>query len=192
MHTTGPPKELIQPCIYLDDDVCFTKAIELLEKKCGNRFRIARAYIKQLKDWPNIKGSEPDMWKKFHCFLLNCKTFKETGNLDEVDRPDVISVIVTKLDVSFQDRWTAIAENTERVHKREVNLDDLLEFRKVQSGHVSHPSFSRQALKSFKVNVVRASSCCVLCKDTRDHNADKCPVLKNLNIDERYKNVFQE
>ena len=191
-YTSGPAKELIQPCIYLGDNVCFTKAIELLDKEYGNRFKIARAYIKQLREWPNVKGSESEAWKKFHRFLLNCKTFKETGNLEELDRPDVISVIITKLDATFQDRWTAIAEKTERVHDREVNFNDLLEFIEVQSGQVSHPLFSRQALKNFKANTVRASVCCSLCKDTKDHSTNSCPILESLGIDERYKKVFQE
>ena len=63
-----------------------------------------------------------------HRFLLKCKTFKATGQLRELDRPDIISTIITKLDTQFQDRWTASAEKIERTQEREVNFEDLLDF----------------------------------------------------------------
>ena len=39
---------------------------------------IARAYIKELKEQPTVKGSDPAAWKKLYRFLLKCKTFKAT------------------------------------------------------------------------------------------------------------------
>lgn len=191
-YTSGAARELVQTCVYLGDDECFTKAIELLDSEYGNKLRIARAFIKQLKDMENVKGSDPESWKKLYRFLLNCKTFKAAGNLHELDRPDTLSVIITKLDVHFQDRWTVLVEKTERTEGREVNFDDLLEFVKVQCARVSHPSFSRNALKNFKANVVRAAQSCSICPDSRDHTTNTCPVLEALSIDERYKKVFQD
>ena len=136
-YTSGPAKELVRTCIYCSDEDCFTNAMKLLHDEYGNKLKIARAYIKQLKDQPNVKGSDPEAWKKLYRFLLQCHTFKATGHLKELDRPDIISSIITKLEPNFQDRWTALAEKVERTEEREVSFEDLLEFIKVQSARAS-------------------------------------------------------
>ena len=191
-NTSGAAKELVQTCVYLSDAVCYTKALELLDGEYGNRFRIARAFIKQLKDMENVKGSDADSWKKLYRFLLNCETLKSAGHLEDLDRPDIISIVITKLDVTFQDRWISLVERTERTENREVKFDDLLQFVKIQASCVSHPSFSRQALKNFKANVIKAAQACNICKDKKDHDTSACSVLASLSIDERYKKIFQD
>ena len=191
-YTTGPAKELVMTCVYCNDDDCFTKAMDLLHQEYGNKLNIARAYIKQLKEQPSVKGSDPEAWKKLHRFLLKCKTFKATGQLRELDRPDIISTIITKLDTQFQDRWTASAEKIERTQEREVNFEDLLEFVHVQTSLASHPTYSRQALKNFKGLVTRTKLTCYICKADVSHTTEGCPVLQLLSLDERYKKVYQE
>ena len=63
-YTTGPAKELVRTCVYCNDDDCFTKAMELLHQEYGNKLKIARAYVKQLKEQPAVKGSDPEAGKK--------------------------------------------------------------------------------------------------------------------------------
>ena len=77
-HTSGPAKDLVKTCVNCADVDCFDKAMELLHQDYGNRLMIARAYIKELKEQPTVKGSDPAAWKKLYRFLLKCKTFKAT------------------------------------------------------------------------------------------------------------------
>ena len=191
-YTSGPAKELVRTCVYCSDEDCFTNAMELLHEEYGNKLKIGRAYIKQLKEQPSVKGSDPEAWKKLYRFLLKCNTFKATGQLKELDRPDIISTIITKLDVSFQDRWAALAERVERTEEREVSFEDLLEFIKVQSLQVSHPTYSRQALKNFKSLAIRTKLPCHICQTSYDHSVEECPVLQELSVDDRFKKIFQE
>ena len=94
-YTSGAAKELVQTCVYLGEHECFTKAMELLDSEYGNKLKVARAFIKQLKEMENVKGSDAHSWKKLYRFLLNCKTYKTTGNLTELDRPDIMSIVIT-------------------------------------------------------------------------------------------------
>ena len=126
-----------------------------------------------------------------HRFLLKCKTFKSTGQLSDLDRPDILCTVITKLDPQFQDRWTTVAERIERSQEREANFDDLLEFITVQSAQVSHPTYSRQALKSFKGLATRTTTTCNLCKASNTHSTDRCPVLLAMSLDDRHKKVFR-
>ena len=135
--TSGPAKDLVKTCVYCAEFECFDKAMELLHQEYGNKLMIARAHVKELKDQPSVKGSDPEAWKKLYRFLLKCKTFKATGHLKELDRPDIISVIITKLDPSFQDRWATLAEKVERLEEREVTFEDSIQFVQVQSSCVS-------------------------------------------------------
>ena len=121
-YTSGAAKELVQTYVYFDDHECFTKAMDVLHREFGNKLKIARAYIQQLKDLPSIKGSDLDGWKKMHRFLLKCKTFKSTGQLSDLDRPDILCTVITKLDPQFQDRWTTVAERIERLQEREKQI----------------------------------------------------------------------
>ena len=191
-HTAGAAKELVQTCVYLGDHDCFTKAMELLDSEYGGKLKVARAFIKQLKEMEYVKGADAESWKKLYRLLLNCKTYKSTGNLNELDRPDIISIVVTKLDTQFQDRWASVVEKIERTQSREVTFDDLLKFVKIQSACVSHPSFSRQALKNFKANATKTVLVCNVCNEQGSHATSNCPVLESLSIDDRYRRVFHQ
>ena len=83
-HTSGAAKELVQMCVYFDDQKCFTKAMDVLHQEFGKKVKIASTYIQPLKDMPAVKVSDLDGWKKTHRFLLKCKTFKSSGQLSDL------------------------------------------------------------------------------------------------------------
>ena len=57
-YTEGEAKELIKHCIHEEPEVCYAKALSLLEKEFGDPFRIACAYMERLKSWPQIKAND--------------------------------------------------------------------------------------------------------------------------------------
>ena len=171
--------------------------MELLDKEYGNPHKISHSYLKELRDWPNIKGSDRQGWKKLHRFLCKCQAFKKTGSLQQLDNADKIGIIVMKLDPSFQDKWTSIAEKTERSEKREPNFNDLVAFIDFHAACVNHSAYSQEAMKNFKVNVtlpcksVTFEKNCNFCSNTVDHDTDVCPIFLALGVEDRYKKVYQ-
>ena len=121
-YTSGAAKELVRTCVYFNDQECYTTAMQLVHQEFGNKQKIARAYIQQLKDLPSVKGSDLEGWNRMHRFLLNCITFKSTGQLAGLDRPDILCAIITNFKPSFQDRWTTVAERIERTQEREKRI----------------------------------------------------------------------
>ena len=60
--------------IQLPSNEGFTQAKYLLEKMYRNRHIILASYRKEVKDWSHIKFGDSRGFRKFHSFLLKCKS----------------------------------------------------------------------------------------------------------------------
>ena len=66
-YTSGEAKELINHCIQLPSNEGFKYAKFLLEEVYGNPQKL-------IKQWPQIKFGDARAFRKFHTFLLKCRT----------------------------------------------------------------------------------------------------------------------
>ena len=64
-YTEGEAKELIKHCVHENKDKCYNKALELLEKEYGNKFKLSCAFMEQLQTWPSIKQNDASAFKAF-------------------------------------------------------------------------------------------------------------------------------
>ena len=78
-YTKGEAKELIQHCVQMPQPEGFKLAKELLKKEYGNPHKVTAAYMKELRTWQTIKAGDVNEFKKYHRFLLKCKT-NSTGD----------------------------------------------------------------------------------------------------------------
>ena len=66
--------ELIKHCIQLPSNEGFKNAKYLLEKVYGNPHEIPVSYRREIKQWPQIKFGDVKGFRKFHNFLLKCRS----------------------------------------------------------------------------------------------------------------------
>ncbi|XP_072046583.1 uncharacterized protein [Amphiura filiformis] len=71
-YTRGEANSLVKSCIHMDDEVGYLEAKRLLERKYGNKHKIAEAYLAKMRQWPNVKGDSSGL-QDLSLFLLECK-----------------------------------------------------------------------------------------------------------------------
>ena len=101
-YTQGDAKDLIKHFVHADPTDCYDKAIALLDKEYGNQHLLSCSYIKELRQWKNIKESDVAGFKKIYRFLLKCQAYKCNNRLQELDSTDMIQTVISKLHVSHQ------------------------------------------------------------------------------------------
>ena len=69
-HTSGEAKELIRHCIHDNPTSCYSNAMSLLRKQYGDPHRISVAYLKELRNWPMIKGNDSSAFRAFNRLLI--------------------------------------------------------------------------------------------------------------------------
>ena len=104
-YTTGDAKELIKHCIHLPSNEGFKNAKYLLEKIYGNPHKILVSYRREIKQWPQIKFGDAKGFRKFHNFLLNCRSVLASQRWNALDTPDMLCMMVSKLPGGIMERW---------------------------------------------------------------------------------------
>ena len=121
-YTTGEAKELIKNCIQENPSTGYLHAMSLLKDHYGNEHFIARAYIQELRKWEPLKLGDSKSFRKFFSFLIKCKTCMAGGRyLSELNFPDILQVLQSKLPYNLQDKWNRLAIKL-RTSGREANL----------------------------------------------------------------------
>lgn len=200
-YTSGDAKDLIKHCVHGDPLHCYDQAIELLDAEYGCSHRISYAYLKQLQEWPAIKVTDTSSFKKLYRFLLQCRTYKANGRLQELDSASTLKIIIQKLHLSYQDEWSIKAERCRR-NGKEANFNDLVNFVDFHSSRSADPAYSRSAMSGEKEkNPVKGFSSkltlptddckaekCHLCK--KDHHLEECKSYLSKDLKERNKTVY--
>ena len=142
-YTTGEAKELIKHCVHESKADCYDKAINLLNKEYGNKYKICSAYMEELRKWPQIKQNDAAAYKKFYRFSLRCLTLQKRGELEVLNSPISIRQLQLKLPNSQQDKWSKIVETTRRQQGREANFEDFVEFVDFETSVISDPIYAK-------------------------------------------------
>ena len=201
-YTAGEAKELVKLCSHDSSENCYDNALESLEREYGNKFKIACAFMEELRTWPVIKQNDASAYRKFHRFLLKCLTLQRNGELKVLDSPLSIRQIQLKLPTTHQDRWSKIVEQTRRNSKREATFKDFVDFVDFESSVTNDPVYSRcvsidkkpcivnaSAVEENKKAVTYSSDICIVCHSI--HDLDKCDIFLKKTIDEK-KKILQE
>ena len=144
-YTSGEAKELIKHCVHESKSDCYDKAIDLLNKEYGNKYKISCAYMEELRKWPQIKQNDAAAYKKFYRFSLRCLTLQKQGELEVLNSPISIRQLQVKLPSSQQDKWAKKVETTRRQQRREANFEDFVKFVDFETSVISDPIYAKGA-----------------------------------------------
>ena len=88
--TRGIPRELVRGCLQMDPMDGYAEAMTLLEKRYGNEFAIADAYLQQLETWPHIRQEDGKALESFAVFLTSCGHYvANTTSLNHLQSPNL-------------------------------------------------------------------------------------------------------
>ena len=150
-YTTGDAKDLIKHLVHASPDTCYDEAVDMLDKEYGNPHLIHQSYIRELRQWEQLKPNDTAGYKKLNRFLLKCQTYKTTYNLKELDSAEMIRTVIRKVHSSLQERWNRKAVNIRKNDSREPDFSDLLKFVEYEVALLSDPSYSKDALSENKL-----------------------------------------
>src|SRR5215469_10728101 len=140
-YTKGEPNDIVSSCIHLDEDQCYVKAKEMLEKQYGNSNRIAQSFLKKLKDWKEIKTEDRVKINELYFYLNQIKNNMQSMSLlNQLNSHSEILNIVRKLPMFLQRRWKQRAFDIFKKDEQ-VAFKHLVEFMEEQSEFVSIPVF---------------------------------------------------
>ena len=146
-YTKGEAKELIKNCIQEEPATGYTHAMWLLKNQYGNPHFIARAYINELHNWEPLKAGDSKAFRELYGFLNKCKSCRSSGiYLKEMDSPDILQVLQSKLPYALQDKWNRRAVKLRTIDHREAKFNDFVELVYNEMMVVNDPMYSREAV----------------------------------------------
>ena len=93
-YTKGPAHSLVKGCQYMDGNLDYTKARELLQQTFGQKFQVAKACIDTLTNGPVLHQNNKASLLRFSSELNSCmNTLKGMNYLDKTNNLDVITKI---------------------------------------------------------------------------------------------------
>ena len=196
-YTAGDAKDLIKHCIHEDDNMCYIRAVELLDKEYGNQQLLSSSYLKELKKWPTIKFNDSTAYKKLHRFLLKGLSLKREERLRELDSDMIIrTCILSKMDPKVQEGWLKkVVSGRERDH-HEPDFADVVKYVEHLALLASDPSYSQGAYQDDGNSKAKtyATQChvkfarCLLCDG--NHHLQDCEEFKDMHISERARIIY--
>ena len=66
--------------------------------------KILSSYIKEVKDWPQVKFGDAKAFRKFFNFFLKCKSILDNQHWNAFDTPEILFMLISKLPGVLMDR----------------------------------------------------------------------------------------
>ena len=159
-HTVGDARTLISAYSLSNTAEAYQKAMQELVREYGDPYVLARAYLKKIESWPQVKYSDISGMQSFVTFLKKCCGSMITlKHLQQLDTDLYLQKIVLKLPSAMQVAWRKYVCLLEDQHS-EITFSGLVDFIDKQVKIAKHPVFSQEALceADLKVKQVTASS----------------------------------
>ena len=141
-YTSGDARELIKHCIQLPSNEGFKHAKYLLEKVYGHAHKILASYRKEVKNWQPIKFGDEIVFRRFHNFLLRCESVATNQRWNELDTPDILCMLTSKLPSGIMERWNREVLMIRRQQHRETNLENFTNYVEDEAILMRDPMFS--------------------------------------------------
>lgn len=201
-YLEGEAKELVTGCIHLPPAEGYKYAKELLQRRYGDKHRIACEYMKELKNWPKLKANDSASYRKLQSFIIKFEA-NMISRHSTYDTPELIQLLSKKLPIRGQFTWNRFVLKIRKTG-REVKLKDFIGWIEEETTLVDDPLFSMEALsedkskstfiehpkrtKSFLVGESK-EVICAMCHG--NHDLDECAQYLRLKIDDRRKFLFR-
>ena len=96
-----------------------------------------------------LKSGDATAFRKLFNFLIKCQTVRVGSKLNPLDTPEVICMILAKLQLHLQDRWNRNTPLLRRRDSRESTLIDLDNFVEDEMTLVNDPLYSMEAVSQY-------------------------------------------
>ena len=128
-HTSGRPQEIVRSCFYMDPKEGYLKAKKLLERRFGQKHKIAMSCLDQVTNGPRIKADDAEALEGFSILLSSwTNTLRSIGYSSKLEGPDNMRKIIDRLPPILQVKWREIADSILNVEGREVCIEDTSNF----------------------------------------------------------------
>ncbi|XP_078495844.1 uncharacterized protein LOC144751858 [Ciona intestinalis] len=125
----GKAKSLIHHCSVLDPHEGYIEARKILYETCGKPHVVARAFVKELTDGPNLKPDDAAGIRRYAQILQKCllilRSINNLGDLNTVDR---LVSLANKLPYESQKLWRRRVARIQSRFGSEATFPDLVEF----------------------------------------------------------------
>ncbi|XP_076068335.1 uncharacterized protein LOC143040787 [Oratosquilla oratoria] len=153
-YTEGKPHNIVRTCLHLDPKEGYQKARSELNKRYGNKERIALMHIDKVLAWPEIKEENVETLDDF-IVELNSRISAISGihyGISELQNLRTLRQFVEKLPRDLQDRWRRLVDELAESGKL-VDIKELVRFLEKEVRILSNPTFgsSKGGLRDKKV-----------------------------------------
>ena len=143
-HTSGRPQEIVRSCLYMVPKEGYEKAKGLLERRFGQKHKIAMACLDQVTNGPRIKGEDAESLEGFSILLSSCtNTLRSIGYSNKIESPDNMRKIINRLPPRLQAKWRETADRILNVEQREICIEDISNFVEQKSRSLGNPIFGK-------------------------------------------------
>ncbi|XP_076067674.1 uncharacterized protein LOC143040464 [Oratosquilla oratoria] len=158
-YTEGKPHKIVRTCLHLDPKEGYQKARSELNKRYGNKERIALMHIDKVLAWPEIKEENVETLDDFIVELNSCISAISGIHygISELQNLRTLRQLVEKLPRNLQDRWRRIVDELAESGKL-VDIKELVRFLEKEVRILNNPTFGRSIKGGFRDKKVEANT----------------------------------
>ncbi|VDP18822.1 unnamed protein product [Schistosoma margrebowiei] len=131
-YCDGEAKGAILHCTILEPEIGYHQALKLLEEMFGQKHVVARTFIDNSLNFPNIRRNQPDGLRRLSREMQACSlTLEQMNYVSDLNSSRVFESMVLKLPTHIQQEWLKVAYKIIR-GGREPLFTDIVEFVKEQ------------------------------------------------------------
>ncbi|XP_037113011.1 uncharacterized protein LOC119126082 isoform X2 [Syngnathus acus] len=148
-YVGGPARKAIEGYFLLGTDAAYQTALDVLEKRYGSSFMVAKAFRDKLASWPNIGPKESIQLREFSDFLQGCQAaMSQIKSLEVLNDCGENQRMLSKLPDWLTARWNRRVTRMEKENETFPSFDQFVEFVTEEADIACNPITSLHALKS--------------------------------------------
>lgn len=153
-HLEGEPADVIQGCLHMSPDDGYVEARRLLQKECGDPYKISTAYLNKILHWAPIRFDDNQGLKRLSIFLTKCSVaMKNISYMRVLDHAPNMQAVVSKLPGNLQAKWRDHVFKKKKRENSLISFKDLAEFVEYASESTNDLVFGKEALNKTKEDV---------------------------------------
>ena len=146
-RVTNGADRLYYLCLLIAPDQGYKEARRLLQRECGDPYKVSTAYMKRLTEWPILKYDDGPALKSFYIFLSKCNcAMKTISHLAVLNHPPNMQAVVQKLPFALQTKWRENVVKTRRKDGKVAGFTELVEFLEYAAESANDPVYGKEAL----------------------------------------------
>ncbi|XP_061147285.1 uncharacterized protein LOC133162241 [Syngnathus typhle] len=148
-YVGGPARKAIEGYFLLGTDAAYQTALNVLEKRYGSSFMVAKAFRDKLASWPKIGPKESIQLREFSDFLQGCQAaMSQIKSLEVLNDCGENQRMLSKLPDCLTARWNRRVTRMGKENETFPSFDQFVEFVTEEADIACNPITSLHALKS--------------------------------------------